>query len=245
LKRELNEKEIFLLEAILPSRRKGYAEFRKRMEHLSVIRTREEDENSLLLGKDALASADFVEITPLFALGMVAYEGKEYYVSIHEPTEDEIVEVEINLENDSSKRGNGVIWSYSDWRPGFKAPGDNSKVREVHLIKNKIVIAIAPQQKRIWVYDSDSGINRLVPVSSFYNEIMRVKEAVNSKAKISPELLFEKLEEFSDEEIGKGFLLYNEYWKKIDLPYEIFKKNTHIKKHFIFKKKLFGKQNVR
>ncbi len=238
--RELNKKEKFLLYSILPANRKGYNEYRQKISEMVVVNEEEIYEGKLLLSKSGEYYSSEPESTPSFAMGYSAYDGRKYYIVIHEEREG-FIQALISREGEA--KGEGLLWSYSNWRPGLKAPGDNSKVREVHLLKNKLVVAVAPAHKRIWVYEADSGVNYILPVTNFYNEIMKAKEERNPRVVLNPQRIFEHPEELSDKEIGQGFLLYNEYLNRIEINYDLFKSKSDGGRKIFFKK-IFGKQNV-
>ncbi len=234
--RKLTDREFFLISEILPPERKGYSEYRKKILDLFVVE--EDSDGEIILGNKDEKFYDEDEKTNTFALGYVAFEGRKFYVVIYEELNN-FIKVAIN--DVGKAEGNGLIWSYSNWQPGMKAPADSSKVREVHLVKNKLVIAIAPVHKKIWLYEKQSGVNHILPVSNFYNEIMRARGERNPAVVSHPKRIFERLDEFTDEEIGQGFLLYNEYLNKFEIDYGMFKRK---KGNRFFFKKILGKQNV-
>ncbi len=238
--RELNNRERFLINSVLPSNKKGYLEFKQKISEFVVLKEDEFFEGNLLLGKRGADASGFSESAPTFALGYSAYGGNAYFVTIGEERDGF---VEVNLREDKETDSNGLIWSYSEWRPGYKAPEDSSAVREVHLIKHKLVVAIAPQSRKIWVYEAESGVNYILPVANFYNEIMRVKEEKNPEIVLNPQRIFDYPDELTDEEIGQGFLTYNEYVGKLEIDYGLFKKNENEGRHLFFRK-IFGKQNA-
>ncbi|KUG26134.1 hypothetical protein ASZ90_004028 [hydrocarbon metagenome] len=124
----------------------------------------------------------------------------------------------------------------------MKSPPDKSDIREVHLEKNKIVIAIAAYSKRVWVYESNTGVNHLIPVTNFYNEIMRVKNERNPKIALEVKRLFTNLDELTDKEIIQGFLSYNKYLNKIKIDYSLFlSKDKSEKKSFL---NIFGGKKI-
>ncbi len=233
--RALTEKELFLIHSILPKNRSGYNDYREKIEAMTVLSG---EEDSILLGKKNTALPTEIDKGGIFAIGCTGLNGVKYRVVIFEEIDD-YIEIEISEEGETESEG--VIWTYSTWRPGFKAPEDRSYVREIHLIKNKLVIAIAPKQKKIWAFDSTTGVNFILPIMNFYNEIMRARGEKNPNVVLNPNRIFENLEEFSDEEIGQGFLLYNEYLNKVEIDYGLFKPQK-VKK--VFFKKIFGKQNA-
>jgi len=226
--RKLTDREKFLIEAILPLNRKGYRDYRNLINKLFVVWEEiHKESESLLLSENQEKQLDFVP--PIFAIGIVLFDKIEYYVLIHEFFEEAIL-IELQKLNTSAESFNKVKWTLSDWLPGKS----NSTVREIHLIKNKLVIAIDAKKKKIWCYEEKSGINRIIPVTNFYNEIMRVKKVKDTAITLNANRLFTNLSDFTDEEIGQGFLLYNKYLKKVEIDYSLFNKNKKKGKNFIF-----------
>lgn len=230
--RSLTEKEKEWLNFILPAERKGYAEYRNKIEQLCVIGYGRFGGTNLILGKENDKPDLNAPSAPVFASGNIIYNEAEIYVLIHEEFENQI-EIDISYNHESGvpeKLIEVSRWTYSNWTPGNKAPRDNSEIREIHLIKNEIVIAIAQVHKRIWVYENKSGINYFIPVTNFFNEIIRVREIREAKNLPKPDSIFTDTNSFSDKEIAQGFLLYNKHWKKLEIDNENFKKAESIKK---------------
>ena len=50
------------------------------------------------------------------------------------------------------------------------------------------------------------------------------------KTALNPNRVFTNLDEFTDEDLGQGFLLYNKYWKRVELDYSLFKRDVNNKK---------------
>ncbi|MGA8265600.1 MAG: hypothetical protein WB779_14250, partial [Ignavibacteriaceae bacterium] len=158
----------------------------------------------------------------------------EIDVAIHEEIDNEI-EFDIST-NNSFKPDDEFTeisnWSYSDWVPGKNAPKDNSPVREVVIIPDNLILAIAPVHKKIWLHNIETGVNHLIPLSNFYNQLMMVKDIRNAKVALNPGIFFEQLNNYSDGDLVSAFITYNKYIKKIDIDMSYFKneKNKPAKK---------------
>ncbi|MGE5431065.1 MAG: hypothetical protein ACM3QX_08325 [Syntrophomonadaceae bacterium] len=222
--RRLSLREKEWLFSVLPSDRPGYRLYREKIEPLFVIGRGRFGDTDFMLGRSEDSLDETMPPVPVFAAGNLLYEETEVYVTIHE-------EFEGQIEFDISRTGGNILprelneikrWSYSDWKPGKNAPGDGSKVREVHLIPGRIVLAIASEHKRIWVYEAETGINHLIPVTNFFNEVVRVKHIRDPKLALNSKLIFDSSFELKDQDLGAAFLIYNKYWKKISLDYSIF-----------------------
>lgn len=238
--RELSSSEKKCLFEALPENKMGYKQYREILENLSVIGYGRFGAGNLILGEDD----DVVELdipsAPIFAVANITFNNAKIYVTIHEESNDQ---VEVDIKN---IEGEGVpeeflpndVWTYSLWVPGQKAPHDNSEIREIHILKNDIVMAIAPHHKKIWVYNSKSGINHFVPVTNFYNELLLLLNNRDPEKAMDPGRLFSHLSEFTDEQLIQAFLIYNRSWERIDLDYSMFEPDSARKKSImdIFRK---------
>lgn len=234
--RGLTEREKSWLFTALPENKIGYKKYRDLIESLSVIGYGRFGEGNLVLGDEN----DVVDLedpsSPIFAISNIAFEEANIYVTIHEVFDNQI-EVDIK-----SVLGGKIpenlhqtkVWTYSTWLPGQKAPSDNSYVREIHLIRDELVLAIAPSHKKIWIYNSKSGINHFVPVTNFYNELMILLENKDPEAALNPGRLFTNADDFTDEQLTQGFLVYNRHWNRVELDYRLFEKKDDQKKKSIF-----------
>ena len=225
--RRLTNTELELLWIALPVNKPGYNKYRQKIETLFVVGLgRFGAGNFILADKDGKPD-NTLSSAPVLAIAEAIYPGYVVNIAVHEEQEDKI---EIDLRNSLNvypvDKNETIVsgWTYSNWTPGDKAPKDNSSVREIHLIKNEIVLVIAKAHKKIWCYEASTGVNYLIPVTNFYNEIMRVKQIRDPKIALDQHRIFEKPEEFSDEEIGQGFLLYNKFSNRMHLNYDLFKK---------------------
>ena len=90
----------------------------------------------------------------------------------------------------------------------------------VLIIEGKYLLAIAPLHKKIWLHEYESGINFLIPVTNFYNELMRVCSIKDTKVALKPFSFFEKLFDYKDEELRLAFISYNRYLKRIKMKNE-------------------------
>ena len=234
--RKLSEREKNWLLAALPENKLGYKQYRDIIETLSVIGLGRFGEGNYILGQENDEIDLNISSTPIFAVATIAFDVGKIYVAIHEELDGQI-EVDINatasdmIPDDLSQ---AKVWTYSNWIPGKKAPFDNTHVREIHLVKNEIILVIAPAHKKVWVYNSKSGINHFVPVTNFYNEMIMQTNIKDTEIALNPGKLFSNLDDFSDEQLIEGFLVYNKYWKRVELDYHLFEKKNRKNSFFDF-----------
>ncbi|MCX7874782.1 MAG: hypothetical protein N2321_01305 [Melioribacteraceae bacterium] len=222
--RELTENEKDLLFSALPENKLGYKIYRDKINNSFVLGYGRFGGGNLILGTPGTEIDTEESATPIFAISKIVYSDHEIYVTIHHQDNDQI---EIDIQNfELTPKINEMKelyrWTYSDWTPGQKAPYDNSYVKEIHLILNSLVLAIAPVHRKIWTYNAKDEVNYLIPVTNFYNELMLLMDEKNPEVALNPNLLFENLENYSNEKLGQAFLLYNKMWNRIELDYSLF-----------------------
>jgi len=239
--RKLTYQEREWLFTALPEKKLGYMQYREIIDGLTVIGFGRFGVGNLILGTEGDIIDLEISSAPIFAVSNISFKKANIYVTIHEELERQI-EIDIKADTEGNKLDDlskSKIWTYSNWIPGEKAPHDNSTVREVHLVRNEIVLAIAPLHKKVWVYNSRSGINHFIPVTNFYNEMILLMETKDPVIALNPGRLFTNLDEFTDEQLTAGFLTYNRHWKRVELDHHLTElKNEQKKKSFLdlFKK---------
>jgi hypothetical protein len=67
------------------------------------------------------------------------------------------------------------------------------------------------------VYEQETEINHLIPVTNFYNELMLHKNIRDPKVALDSKRLFLEHEKYSDEDIAYAFLTYNRIRTKVHL----------------------------
>lgn len=217
--RALTGKEKYLLFSVLPENKIGYKGYREKIEDLIVIGQGRFSRDNMILGKAGSKPDTDFPSTPVFASGTVICKETEIDVNIHEEIEEEI-EFDISTNNSFDPNDDFTEiskWSYSDWVPGLNAPKDNSPVREIVIMQRKFVLAIAPVHKKIWLHNFSTGVNHLIPLSNFYNQLMMVKDIRNSKIALHPGIFFDHLDEYSDRDFISTLITYNKYLKRFDI----------------------------
>lgn len=224
----------------LPEDKPGYNEYRKKIEGLSVIGEGRFGSGNLILGEIDSVIDLGVSSAPVFAFAETVYEGFCIYSVIHEEM-DGMIEIDIKFSEQIIPNEIVLkeIKTYSKWLPGIKDPFDNSFVREIEVKNNQFVLAISAAKKRIWLHNSESGMNYFIPVSNFYVDVMKVMNIKDPQIALNPNRLFQKLDGFKDEDLKNGFINYNKSWRKIveNLTDEVESKKEIKKSFFNFWKK--------
>ena len=68
-----------------------------------------------------------------------------------------------------------------------------------------VVLAICTVDRRLWVYDGETGMNRPVPVTNFYNELMLHLNVRDPKVALDSLRLFQDLSGFTDGDLTRAF----------------------------------------
>jgi len=219
--RQLTSQEKYLLFSILPEEKPGYKYYREKIDELMVTGYGRFNNNNFILGKENTIPDLSFASTPVFTAGTIITPGDEIDILINEELDDEI-EIDLAVKNAESipdeikEQGK---WSYSEWNPGDKSPGDKEGVREVVISKNKYVLVFAPSHKKIWLHENESGVNHLIPITNYYNELMRFKRIKDPNEALNPRLMFQKQDDFTDNDLINALVLYNKYLRRFSIDF--------------------------
>lgn len=219
--RNLRAKERDLLEFVLPAESPGYNDYRRCIAMMVVLSEGRRGKGNFVLGKQG-DRADITSPLP----SVVAYGVVETTLGTFTITVRELVCDQIDSEI-VSNRGEEIPdhfsetrrWTYSMWRPGMLSPATQTPVREVNINETH-VLAIAPPEKRLWLFDGELLMNHLIPITNYYNELMLYKNIRDPKVALKSGLLFDQLERYSDADLRAAFIAYNSVRKKVNLRIE-------------------------
>lgn len=214
--RLISETEIKLLFSILPAEKSGYLEYRNIIPKLFIIGEGRFGNGNLILGAKDKKPDLTLSSSQVYALGSIFTKTRKYDVIIHSMDEGMMefqidpfpIEEEIEVES---------LISYSYWNPGMNAPEDDSRVYEYEIKKDEFTLAIAPSSKKIWLHDKNTGVNHIIPVSNFFNELMRLKNIKDDHLLRKPSQFFDEIQKYSSLDIKLAFLLYNKYLRRFNL----------------------------
>lgn len=213
--RELNKIEQTVLFKLLPENKSGYNLYRNKIDKMVIIGSGRFGRSNFVLGSEDDKPDLDNPSSPVVAIGVAYVNNENHHITIHEETDNKI---EIELDGidklDDYKLDDIEVWSYSEWVPGELAPNDNSTVREVSIPGNNFLLVFAPAHKRIWLHEYESGINYLIPVTNYFNELMMIKREKSVK---SPGILFKEINEFSNDELRAAFVNYSRYLNKFKI----------------------------
>lgn len=217
--RKLRAKELDLLELVLPEGRPGYKVYRELLSTLNVIGQGRRGAGNIVLG----AAGDEPDLTsplpPVVAYGVLETTRDVFTVSIRAYV-DKQMDVEI-----VSSQGAEIPdhfeekrrWTYSTWSSGTPSPATGEFAREVHIART-LLLALFAQERRLLLHDASSGMNHLIPVTHFHNELMLGKTIRDPKLALNPNRLFDDLPNYRDEDLRTAFLAYNNVKHRVSIP---------------------------
>jgi len=236
--RALTPPEKELLFYVLPEDGKTYASYREKVASMLVIGEGRFGEGNYVLGYEGDEPDLSYSSLPMFACGQIEFEGAKVQISMHELYDNKIEFSINNIMADTIPEGVKEIkrWSYSYWKPGSPSPVDSDKLREVEIfdIKREMVLVLSPASRTIWLYEKASGVNWIIPVTNFLNEMLRGNTRIDRTKGLDISYVFSNLKIFKDDDFRKALVQYNKHWRRVDL-------SRLDSKPFLEKKGLFGK----
>jgi hypothetical protein len=216
--RKLRDKERDLLESVLPDGRPGDSHDRRLIGSMTVLGEGRRGEGNLILGFEGDEPDTTSPLAAVIAYGVVETTRDQYSIIVREYVGDQI-DVEI-----VSNKGEEIPdhfeekrrWTYSTWFPGKPSPATAAPVREI-VVDDNLMLVIAKQERRLWVYDKATGINHLIPITNFHNELMLHRNIRDPKIALRSNLFFEDLTSYKDTELQAAFIAYNKLRPKVEV----------------------------
>lgn len=242
--RDLSSIEKEILDWLLPENISAYKPFHDFVKSSQIIGEGRWGEGNLILDKK-ISSIDLtLGMSQVIAFGECMIGNETLTISVHDLNVDD--QLEVQFSGIFPIPENSIItnkWCYSYWKPGDPCPATHTKIREIE-IKDKsnsplYVLAISKAKKVIWLHHAVNGFNQLIPLTAFYDELLRAKHIRDAKLISHPASFFELINDFSDMQFRKALFEYNKNAKhKVDLA-EIVIETEQPKKSIL--QKLFGK----
>ncbi len=225
--RNLYKSERKILFSVLPESKSGYNKYRQRISEMKVIGQGRFGGGNFILGFEGDEVELDVPSASVFASGIVKCNQLNFDVTIHEEEEEQIeydispfgkidVDKEIKIES---------VTSLSFWNKNETSPYNDSPVNEFVILKNKYTLVIDESEKKIWMNDIETGINHIIPLTNFYNELMRYKNIREHDIALKPGRFFSEVDKYSEEDIISAFLMYDKYMNRFNLQQKIFPQN--------------------
>jgi hypothetical protein len=223
--RELSPQEEEWLSMLLPADRAGYAAMKQRLSGCVVVGIGRWGPGDFMLGTQPATDIDLdLPMTPVFAFGEVTGTSQHgddtIALTLHEENADGHYEFHVvSLRSESVPDGfvERHRWTYSTWRPGDKSPASHVTMREIAIDdKAELVLGIDSGRKAILLHDACDGTNRLVPVTNYYNELVKAVGVRDASIALDHTRLFVEPERFSDDSIRQAFVSYNDLHRKVE-----------------------------
>jgi hypothetical protein len=221
---QLSAREREWIEWILPPVRAGYNAYLNVVRSMVIIGEGRRGAGEFILGHPGQEVNLSMPLAPVFAYGAIETNAGTISITLRECMDDQIsMEIVSNRSDHIPTEFEELRrWTYSTWSPGDRCPQCNATVREVSMHtttqnKEHIVMAFCQHDKRMWVYSESDAVNRLVPITNYYNELMLHKNIRDPKIALDSKRLFSELHTFSDGELTYAFLTYNKLRAKVHL----------------------------
>ena len=216
----LSELERDLLTWVLPEARPVYAPYRQAVMTWSVAARGAQGDGHIVLAPPGLPIDLDLPLPQVLAYGVLETSQGSIAVTVRERVADRLdCDVASLSGRDLPARFTELRrWSYSEWNPGNPCPMCSGHVREVRWMTAtgaELVIGICQADRRIWVFDSSRELTIPVPVTSFYNELMRVRRIRDPEIALNPARFYASLPSYSDAELTEAFFRYNALRPKI------------------------------
>lgn len=243
--RKLSAREIDWILWMLPENKPGYRKYREMIDDMMVIGYGKFEPDNLILGRQGDKPDEETFFMPVISLGQIEGESAKIQISVHKVNKNQIQVDIVNLLADFIPENFDEIrrWSYAYWMPGEVSPATSQPVREVKIFsktEQNLILVVSPSDKKIWLHEIDSGVNHIIPVTNFFNELLRErKEILDRVDGLNINFIFENIDKFSDADINNAFINYSKLFGKVDIG--AYEKIEERKGFFSFLKRKLGK----
>ena len=207
---------------LLPKQKSGYEQYRKYIDEWLVVSEGRRGTGNYILAAQGTIADNESPLPPVYAYGVIETSGGNISVTLRELFYDQLEFEIMNLsgpavpvEFDENRR-----WNFSLWFPGDVCPACGRNPRQVSLQRENgaaLTLSLCTTDKRIWIHDAGDGVNHLIPVTNFYNELMLHKHIRDPKKVLDSNNLFLQTDSFSDDDLADAFSSYNKLRKKVEL----------------------------
>jgi hypothetical protein len=223
LPRKLEPVERDLLLWVLPQGRPGYADYRHLVETWPIEAVGRRGEGNYILAEQGWTVDIESPLPQIFAYGVVEHEQGTVTVSIRERSGGQL-EFEMEGVDKFATARETRRWTFSEWLPSQPCPSCGSAVWETRMTTSEaqtLYLVRCSKDRRIWVYDDRTGINTLIPVTGFYNELMLQTGNKDPKVAFDPKRLFGFRGAHREPELIRSFLSYNKLRNKVVLEGDV------------------------
>lgn len=210
----LSELERDLLTWVLPQARSAYAPYRHAVMTWGVAARSQRGDGHIVLAPPGGPIDLDMPLPQVLAYGVLETSEGSIAVTVRERVAEQL---DCDVSSLSGKELPHRFtelrrWSYSDWSPGKPCPMCADGVREVcwtTVAGAAVTLGICQADRRLWVFDSSRELAIPIPVTSFYNELMRVRRIRDPEIALNPDRFYSSLPSYSDAELTEAFVHYN------------------------------------
>jgi|GEM_PF-5576219 len=199
LPRNFSKAEIDLLGKVFPGNSEHYTSYYNLLKNWYICKIVQSDPVKLYLCPDKKSKPDYF-MMPVFTLGGVNTSAGYYEFVFFENNGDTIL-IEYSFSGIKSRED----YSIAKWLRGEKSPF-GGELRLVEISSGKIFFVLDVDSKKIWIHDSERGINFVITVTSFYNMLMASENIKDPNTAFNFSLLFGG--KFNNEQIRRAGALY-------------------------------------
>ena len=227
LPRDLSDVERELLLWILPEDRAGYKAYRILVEGWKVTAKGRRGDGNFILSPSGVTIDNASPLPQVLAFGVVDTDRGEVSVALRERMDNQLEFEVVGPERFPGLGTEKRRWTYSTWLPGRPCPNCGESVRSVPMATEEgpcAVLAICSKDRRLWVHDPMSGVNHLIPLTNFYNELMITKNIRDSEIALRSGRFFSDHTAYSDAVLIEAFARYNALRTKVGVRVIVRKK---------------------
>ena len=220
--RALTDLEKILILRVLPEDAPGHSPHRNFIHTAVVIGQGRRGEGEIILGIEGHIPELDAPLPPVFAFGVGRSGDEEISVTVREILDGQASIEIVGRQADRVAPDSRIdsFWTYSDWRPGMPCPQCGGRPREAEVSPGETgrpgqSLGICTADRRLWIFDGRLVTCRPVPVTNYYNELMLVKQIRDPDIALASRKLFERLDDYTSEDLVRGFLAYNRLRTKI------------------------------
>jgi hypothetical protein len=199
---------------LLPEHRPGYARMFHQLCAMTVIGQGRWGESDFIFGRSGDTIDPTMPHSAVFAHGVIIADGMRQTITVHHEEHGQVeVQFETVLYGNGGPASPASRYSYSEWLPGDRSPALGAPVREISVnaleTHTAYVLALCAEEQKLWLYDTGEQVNRLIPHTGLYHELMRCLGEKRPDIALHPQRLFKDNGRYSDQDLLRAVHAYN------------------------------------
>jgi hypothetical protein len=216
--------ELELIGWVLPETSPGYAKCLEFIKGSSVLGRGRRGEGEVIIGRAGDQPDLGAPLPPVYAYGVIETADDTISVTVREIIEGQLSVEIVGRLSDKVTGGFTVRrrWTFSTWRPADQCPQCATAPRVVPIraperSSVQHAIAFCTTDRRFWVFDGLELTCRPIPVTTFYNELMLVKNIRDPRIALDGRNIWRDLANYSDRDLALAFAAYNRMKGKVEI----------------------------